>query len=343
MDDSAMTGATNSLMRIGGTARVLWLGLAVLLGSVSARAWEVVSYAEREYVTAESMRVFYGFKTLKRSGNTVELDRPEILMQMAIGQQDCLINGVKFVLSNKVECVDGKVLLSRIDLVKLIDPVLRPTYIANAGAFQTVILDPGHGGKDPGATSTLGNEAAYNLTVARKIKGELEKRGFRVVMTRASDIYLTLQERVDLANQHKEAVFISIHFNSGGRTARGIETFTLSPMGVAHYGRGLKPSDFVANTGNVYDSANVALATAVHGSVLGRLGKANTFDRGIKRARYSVLTGVRHPSILLEGGFLSHPTESQLINGARYQDALALGVAEAIVKYRNAVSRPAGR
>ncbi len=133
-----MTGATNSLKRIGGSARVLWLGLAVLLGSVSARAWEVVSYAEREYVTAESMRVFYGFKTLKRSGNTVELDRPEILMQMAIGQQDCLINGVKFVLSNKVECVDGKVLISRIDLVKLIDPVLRPTYSGKIIARESI-------------------------------------------------------------------------------------------------------------------------------------------------------------------------------------------------------------
>jgi N-acetylmuramoyl-L-alanine amidase len=114
-------------------------------------------------------------------------------------------------------------------------------------------------------------------------------------------------------------------------------------MGVAHYGRGLKPSDFTANTGNVYDSANVALATAVHGSVLGRLGKANSFDRGIKRARYSVLTGVRHPAILFEGGFLSHPTEAQLIHGSRYQDALAVGIAEAVVKYRNAVGRSSAR
>jgi len=328
-----------------GLPRLLGM-LVVLSGLVAggwARAWEVVTYAEREYVTAESMRTFYGFKTLRRSGNQVELDRPEILMQMTIGGQDCVINGVKFVLTNKVEVVGSKVLLSRIDLVKLIDPVLRPTYIANAGSFQTVILDPGHGGKDPGATNSYGTEATYNLSVANKVKAELEKRGFKVVMTRSSDVYLSLQERVDIANQHKGAVFISIHFNSGGRSARGIETFTLSPMGVAHYGRGLKPSDFVANTGNSFDSANVALATSVHGSVLGRLGKANTFDRGIKRARYSVLTGVRHPSILLEGGFLSHPTEAQLVHSARYQDALSLGVAEAVVKYRNAVSRPAGK
>ncbi len=323
------------------------LGMLALLGGLLAggwaRAWEVVTYAEREYVTAESLRAFYGFKELRRSGNRVELDRPEILLQMAVGDQDCVINGVKFVLSNKVEEVDSKVLVSRMDLVKLIDPVLRPTYIANAGAFQTVILDPGHGGKDPGATSMYGNEASYNLTVANKVKGELVKRGFKVVMTRTSDTFLSLQERVDVANEYKDAVFIAIHFNSGGRSARGIETFTLSPMGVAHYGRELKPSDFRANSGNTYDSANVALATAVHGSVLGRLGKANTFDRGIKRARYSVLSGVSHPSILLEGGFLSHPTEAQLINSARYQEALALGVAEAVVKYRNAVSRPVPR
>lgn len=328
--------------RVGPLARLALVGVLLAWWCGVAGAWEVVKYEDRDYVTAESMRAFYGFKVLRQNGHAVELDRPEILMQLAVGQHDCTINGVKFVLSNKVELVNSKVLVSRIDLVKLIDPVLRPTYIANAGDFKTVILDPGHGGKDPGATNDYGNEATYNLLVANKVRAELQRRGFNVVMTRSDDTYLTLQERVDLANRYQNAVFISIHFNSGGSTARGIETFTLSPMGVAHYGRGLKPSDFVANTGNVYDSANVALATAVHGSVIGRLGKANTLDRGIKRARYSVLCGVRHPSILLEGGFLTHPTEAQLIHGSRYQDALALGVAEAVVKYRNAVTRKKG-
>jgi N-acetylmuramoyl-L-alanine amidase len=146
---------------------------------------------------------------------------------------------------------------------------------------------------------------------------------------------------VDFANAIKEnAVYVSIHFNSGGTSARGIETFTLSPPGVSHYGRDFKEADNQTRAGNEHDSANIALATSVHGSILRRLGK-NTFDRGIKRARFSVLSGVTHPAILLEGGFMSHSYEARLIENPSYQNAIATGIVDAIAKYRFAVSRPA--
>jgi N-acetylmuramoyl-L-alanine amidase len=202
-----------------------------------------------------------------------------------------------------------------------------------------VIIDPGHGGKDPGATNVLGTEATYNLALANRVKALLEKSGFKVVLTRKSDQYLSLQERVEAANAVKdEALFISLHFNSGGRDARGIETFTLSPPGVAHYGSNVKSSDAQVRRGNEHDSANIALATAIHGSILRRLG-TNTFDRGIKRARFSVLSGVSHPAILFEGGFMSHPTEARMIANEKYQVALANGISDAVLRYRNAVTR----
>jgi N-acetylmuramoyl-L-alanine amidase len=225
------------------------------------------------------------------------------------------------------------------DLAKLIDPVLRPKFIGNAGDFRTVILDAGHGGKDPGATNPIGTEAAYNLQLATRLKGLLEAKGYKVKLIRDSDRFYSLQERVDIANTVKEnAIFVSLHFNSGGRHARGIETFTLSPPGVSHYGANLKASDAVARTGNEHDSANIALATALHGSVLRRLGN-NTLDRGIKRARFSVLSGVKHPAVLFEGGFMSHPYEARLIANESYQSALAQGMVEAIGRYRFAVGK----
>jgi N-acetylmuramoyl-L-alanine amidase len=97
-------------------------------------------------------------------------------------------------------------------------------------------------------------------------------------------------------------------------------------------------ADKQARTGNEHDSANIALATSVHGSRLRRL-QQHTFDRGIKRARFSVLSGVRHPAILLEGGFMTHPYEAGLIANESYQNALANGIVDAIAKYRFAVSR----
>jgi N-acetylmuramoyl-L-alanine amidase len=251
------------------------------------------------------------------------------------------MNGLKFILTEPVTEISGSPQLSRIDLEKIINPVLRPSHIRDAVNFTTVILDPGHGGSDPGAINPIGTEAGYNLQVGLKAKSMLEKNGYRVVMTRQSDRYLTLQQRVDLANAVSgNAVFISIHFNSGGPDARGIETFTLSPMGVSHYGRGLLASDFSLRAGNRQDSANIALATAFHGSLKRRLGgDAKTIDRGIKRARFTVLSGVRHPAILIEGGFMSHPQEARLIANDSYRTAVANSSVDAVARYRSAITR----
>jgi N-acetylmuramoyl-L-alanine amidase len=299
--------------------------------------WDVAKIDGRDYVSVESMKRFYHFTKLTRSGNTAVLENTKVEMRLKIGGNECLMNGVKFVFSNSIETKGGKIYVSRMDLAKLIDPVLRPNFIRNAGDFRTVILDPGHGGKDPGATNSISTEATYNLKVALRVKAQLKAQGFKVVMTRETNNYLTLQQRVNLANAVKEnAVYVSIHFNSGGRGARGIETFTLSPPGVAHYGRGFVPADNLERAGNEHDSANIALATSIHGSILRRL-QAHTFDRGIKRARFSVLSGVRHPAILLEGGFMTHPYEARLIDNESYQNTIATGIVEAIAKYRYAV------
>lgn len=323
---------------------------AVVLGAVAVMptargqaqqraSWDVTKIDGRDYVSVEGIRSFYGFTKLTRTGSSIVLENSKVEMKLKVGGHECLMNNVKFVFSHPVAASGNKVYVSRMDLAKLIDPVLRPSFIANAGDFRTVILDAGHGGKDPGATNPLGNESRYNLQLAERTRKLLEARGFKVVMIRNSDRYFSLQERVNLANAVKEdAIFISIHFNSGGRHARGIETFTLSPPGVSHYGRGLVAGDHQTRTGNQHDSANIALATAVHGSVLRRLGQ-NTFDRGIKRARFSVLSGVRHPAILFEGGFMSHPFEARLIESEAYQNALANGMVDAIVRYRFAVGR----
>lgn len=308
-----------------------------------AQGWQLTKIEGRDYVSIESVKKFYGFQTAEKKGNSIILKsvngKNGIIMQLQIGSQECLLNKVKFIFTHNVEPGGSLGMMSQMDLIKLIEPVLRPNFIPNAGNFRTVILDAGHGGKDPGATNPLGTEANYNLTLAGKAKTLLEKKGFKVILTRSSDRYYSLQERVEIANAVREnAIFISLHFNSGGRDARGIETFTLSPPGVAHYGAGFKSSDAFARRGNEHDSANIALATAVHGTILRHL-QGNTFDRGIKRARFSVLSGIRHPAILFEGGFMSHPFEARLIANEKYRDALALGIAEAVHKYQIAVTR----
>ena len=319
----------------------LALGLAMAASpawAATVSAWELRKVNGDDYVSADNIKQFYHFASLARSGSTVTLENAKVVMKLNVGSTECSMNNVKFVFSKSVEELDSKAYVSRTDLAKLIDPVLRPNFIKNAGNFNTVVLDAGHGGKDPGATNPYGNEAEYNLKVATLVKAKLLTKGYKVIMTRDSDRFLSLQERVNVANAVTEhAIFIAIHFNSGGTGARGIETFTLSPPGVAHYGRGLIEADKIERAGNEHDSANMALATSAHGSVLRSLG-TNTVDRGIKRARYTVLSGITHPAILLEGGFLSHPYEARLIHNEKYQAALASGIAAAVDKYRVAVT-----
>ncbi|MFC7338517.1 N-acetylmuramoyl-L-alanine amidase [Haloferula chungangensis] len=336
---------------------ILRLIFATLMAfTLTANAqWEEKTINGRGYVSTSSMKTYYGFNSLSQSGKQITLKKVHakdpkqgILVTMSIGSQQCLMNGVKFVFTYPVISSGGKTWVSKMDLVKLVHPVLMPGDIREAANFRTVIIDPGHGGKDPGATNGLGTEASYNLKVSMFLKKDLEALGFKVIMTRDSNRYLTLQQRVDVANQSKEnAIFISIHHNSGQSAARGIETFTLSPVGVAHYGSRLKASDLQTRTGNFHDSANVALATAVHGTLLRYLKdektqKAYTLDRGIKRARFSVLSGVKHPSILVECGFMTHPYEARLINDTGYQKTVAKLIASAVQRYRAAVGARKG-
>ncbi|MGL5019746.1 MAG: N-acetylmuramoyl-L-alanine amidase family protein, partial [Luteolibacter sp.] len=230
--------------------------LTVMTVTGSARSapasggWEITKIEGREYVSVDSIKKFYNFSKLSRVGRSVVLENPKVEMSLKIGGNECLMNNVKFIFSHEIATVGDKIYVSRIDLAKLIDPVLRPNFIQNAGDFRTVILDPGHGGKDPGATNPYGTEALYNLKIAGMVKGQLEAKGFKVLMTRQSNVYLSLQERVNFANAIKEnAIYISIHFNSGGSAARGVETFTLSPPGVPHYDANFKPADLQTRAG----------------------------------------------------------------------------------------------
>lgn len=323
------------------------LGLWVVCGSiVEASAWERKEIKGRGYVSLESVKAFYQFNKLTRQGKSITLEKSNVRMVMGENSRECTMNTMKFIFSEPVVVHVGEPWISEIDLTKLVDPVLRPNFIRSAGNFRTVVLDPGHGGKDAGATNVYGTEAGYNLKVAKRVKRLLERQGFKVVMTREGDRYLSLQQRVNIANRVKDdAVFVSIHHNSAKRKeARGIETFTLSPVGVSHYGSDLKASDYKARKGNTHDSANVALASAIHSRLLLGLkhkptGRSYTVDRGIKRARFSVLSGVQHPSVLVECGFMSNGYEAKLIEDPGYQERVASAIVKGITAYRAVVGR----
>jgi N-acetylmuramoyl-L-alanine amidase len=306
--------------------------------------WDAVTYKGQEYVSLTSLQKFYYFKQTQK-GKTITLENTKVKMIVKIGSQECRLNGVLFILSHPIRSYKNKYLISRTDLVNLVDPVMRPTYIKRARAFNTVVLDAGHGGKDPGSRGCFSHEKEYTLKLTRLIRDTLQKKGYRVVMTRNSDVFISLANRVNIANRYPSAVFVSIHFNSGQSRANGIETFTISPVGVPHMGRAYRPRDARAVPGNIMGSASVALATAVHSRTLMYLNDkkyGNNFkidDRGIKHARFNVLTGIKIPAILLEGGFLSNRREAGKVHSSAYQKTLASAVVRAIDVYRASITR----
>lgn len=303
--------------------------------------WKVVKVQGRDYVTGQSMQLFYRFNTHKVEGKHVWFRNPNLIIKGQVGSQELLVNNIKFILSYPVLYQGGQALFSRLDLCKLIEPVIRPSYIGSSSIFDTVVLDAGHGGHDSGAKGVYGYEKNYALAMVFAVRDALIKRGFKVILTRSNDTFLSLTSRVAVANKTPNSIFISIHFNSGGSAASGIETFALTPQGSASsVARGGGFSN-TARVGNQFDSENIALATAVHAQVVHRF---KLLDRGIKRARWTVLTGCTRPGILFEGGFVTNSRECQLIASDQYRKALSEAIGDAVTNYRRALApRAAGR
>jgi N-acetylmuramoyl-L-alanine amidase len=175
-------------------------------------------------------------------------------------------------------------------------------------SFSTVVIDAGHGGHDRGGIpSNIIPEKGVALDVARRLRAYLVKAGFRTVMTRSTDTFVSLDRRVNIANSQRRAIFVSIHFNAARRVgASGIETF--------------------------YGSARAKrLARLIQRNAMRTTSGEN---RGIRRARYYVLRKSRMPAVLIECGFLTNPRDARRASSGEYRDRLARQIARAIIDFR---------
>lgn len=327
---------SRSLLRFGFVLCFLFVSLGT---SVAAKfKWQEVKIDGRRYIPADNIVDFYRFDKKTKQGNVVRFFSKSagLTMTCRVGSQTLMINQIKFILSYPVTVHQGHVVVSRLDLCKLIDPVLRPSKTTSKRIFNTVVIDPGHGGHDSGAYCALGKESDFALDTGRYLKRELEKRGYKVVMTRTTDRFITLGDRVKFANRYKGAIFVSLHYNSGQSRAYGIETFALSPQGSSSTYVGNRSSDYLNFQGNDNDSENIALSTAIHASAMHRI---RTIDRGIKRARWTVLTGLKIPGVLFEGGFLSNAGEARKIATSSHRRMVARAVADGIENYKKALAK----
>jgi len=176
----------------------------------------------------------------------------------------------------------------------------------HALAFRTVVIDPGHGGHDLGASDSYVYEKHINLDVARRLERALSEAGFKTVMTRTTDEFIALSERSAKANRYRNAIFVSVHFNSSWKTsAIGIETY--------------------------YRSSNSEkFANLIHRELIDNVGAT---DRGVKTANFSVLRRTKHPAILVEGGFVSNKEDRSAMMDPQYRQVVADSIARGIIQF----------
>jgi N-acetylmuramoyl-L-alanine amidase len=313
--------------------------------------WDVKKFNGHDFVSASSIQKFYRFAQLTETGGKFLLKSKTMFISGRMGEQNLLINNVKFVLSYPIMESAGKAFISRLDLAKLLDPVIRPSYITRGETFDTVVIDAGHGGHDSGARGVYGYEKDYTLQLAKALQTTLQRAGLKTIMTRSTDVFITRPGRVQIANNTPNSIFVSLHFNSGSSSASGLETYSLTPAGSSSTDMGQRAWDSSSFKGNSHDSANIALATAVHAYTLALLNKDGGLatgtdrskkhyfiDRGVKRARWTVLTGCTRPGILFEGGFVTNSTEGQFIAFPAFRQAMANAIAQGIVNFRTALN-----
>jgi N-acetylmuramoyl-L-alanine amidase len=301
--------------------------------------WEEVTANGREYVSLRSFCEFYQFGYQAPSGNQRFVSRNEAhSISLKLGTCDMYLDGVHYVMSFPIEEGDHDWLVSRMDVIKLFDPVLRPTEISGRHAIRGVVIDPGHGGSDNGATSRLGNEKTYTLDTAYRLARILNEAGLKTVLTRRIDVFVDLYERAHIASLYPDYCFVSIHYNSAMEEARGLETYCLSPRGAASTSSAyLTRGDIQKLPGNDYDTQNILLASMVHSEII-RLNPGDaTADRGVKRARFVVIKQNVLPAILVEGGFVSNHMEAARVNRPDYRQSLAQAIARGVVRFVNAM------
>jgi N-acetylmuramoyl-L-alanine amidase len=216
--------------------------------------------------------------------------------------------------------------------------------------ISRIVIDPGHGGKDPGATGPCGaTEKEITLAVSKELAARLRDDAYEIFLTRKSDTFVPLEERTAFANKKKADLFISVHVNANDRVSlRGVETYFLNLTTDASAIKVADRENAVASKTmgdlqfiikdlmlNARINESSRFASSIQKSIissLGRAGHANK-DHGVKQAPFYVLMGAQMPSILIETGFITNAMESKLLQRKSYQHSIVQGIISGINLY----------
>ena len=246
-------------------------------------------------------------------------------------------DGVILWLSYPILRTGDRLYVSQRDQESVLSPLMQPPRLPTGRKILTVALNAGHGGKDPGNLAGARQEKQYALQVALELQLQLRRAGFKVVMVRDRDVYVTREERPAIARARGADLYISLHYNStpGGDDAQGLETYCLTPAGSSSTNdRGGHGAGFLP--GNRFDRENLRLAYEIHRSVLGQV---EFTDRGVRHARFKELTLAQMPAVLVEGGFMNSREDGRKIFSITGRSRYAAAIVDGILAYKRMVER----
>ncbi|MDL2209454.1 N-acetylmuramoyl-L-alanine amidase [Desulfovibrio sp. OttesenSCG-928-O18] len=224
---------------------------------------------------------------------------------------------------------------------------------------RTIMIDAGHGGKDPGAMGNDIRESAVTLSLAKLVGERLRKQGYTVLYTRQKDAYVALDQRPVIANNKKADLFISLHVNaSKDKKTNGLETYfldmartssaaTVAARENAVTAKNISDLQFILTdlmlTSKLQESQD--LAAIIHSQMFARLRQAGftVNDNGVRSAPFYVLMGARMPAVLVEIGYLSNTDDARRIKNAKYLERLADGIVLGVTAYRTKLGRFTGK
>jgi N-acetylmuramoyl-L-alanine amidase len=262
-------------------------------------------------------------------------------LSFELHKREVSLDGQKVFIGFPVAQCRGELCIQSHDVRKTLQPLLQyPGPPRLCWPVRHIVIDPGHGGKDQGTENRMlkVSEKRLALDIAFRLEQLLRAQGYRVTLTRSHDRFVPLEERGQKSNAAGADLFVSLHLNAVAQNTPGVcgaETYLLPPQNEMSTARSQwLPDDREACPNNAFDTYNLLLAYSVQKKLTERLGTA---DRGVRKARYVVLKGVKCPAILVECGFLSHPQEAaQLATGA-YRQRIAQAVAQGIAAYVQAL------
>jgi N-acetylmuramoyl-L-alanine amidase len=317
----------------------LGIGLAVPeTAPAQVRTLKAVNYAGKRYVALKDLAAMYGLPLTTPGGKALLVRGQYTSLQFTGDGRQAVINGSQVWLHAPVLKAGGNWSISDADAQFVVDPLVRPSAYLGSRGVRTIVLDAGHGAKDPGTTGRSGvKEKDLALDIALRAKAHLAAAGVRVVMIRDSDRFWELEDRPYLAARSGGDAFVSIHMNAAAsRAVQGIETFVTAAANYPPTAESRLGGKYPAVPNNQFNHSNTLLGNQIQHALIG-ITRAE--DRGLKRARFIVLRNSAMPAALVECGFLSNPQEEQKLSTPSYRETVAQGIAQGILNYFALVNR----